>query len=193
MNGIDRIINVNPALQPAGATNPDVALGAIRSRVAAQGTDMVRRQSGSLLRRLFGPTSLKPALSVAMLIIRIVFGSWCLWQGSVALLSGTLSGMDIMLLISGVMIGLGLFTRVISSASMLICTYFICNALSQGNLLSAADLYTLIFAIFAMIGPGRYSFDSILRRNIFRSLRRRQIRQLLENRFSYRAFEFAQY
>ena len=193
MNGIDTIVNVNPAQQPAGAMNPDVAMGAIRSRVFAQGTDMARQQSGRTLRRLFGPTSLSSSVSMTLLAVRVAFGGWCMYEGASAIIDGGLSFFSIMMVFAGIMIGAGLFARLTAAGAGVISAYLLCSALSEGMPAIEPGLLTAAFAAMAFAGPGRFSFDSTLRRNIFRSLSRRQMQRLLDNRFSYRAYEFAQY
>lgn len=193
MNGVDTIVNVNPALQPAGAVNPDVAIGAIRNRAIAQGTVMARQQSGRMLRRIFGPTSLPVSTSIVLLVIRSLFGGWCVYQCVTDILSSGISVFPILMALTGIMIGAGAFTRMMASAGASVAAYAFCHALSEGLSVLEPGLFAAAFSFIALVGPGRFSFDSILRHNIFRTLSRRQMRRLLENRFSYRAMEFAEY
>ena len=193
MIGIDTIVYVTPALQPAGAMNPEVAMGAIRSRVAAQGQDMVRQQSGRTLRRLFGPTSLSSGLSYMLLVGRILIGGWCAREGVSTMVTDGFGIFPVLFIVASLLIGIGLFTRLTASAAALVSVYALCHLLSEGMPALNAGMLAAMFAVAALVGPGRYSIDARLRRKIFRWLSRREMDRLLNNRFSYRAYEFAHY
>ncbi len=193
MQGYDTVVSVNPALSPAGAMNPEVALGAIRNRVYAQGKAMARKQSGRMLRRLFGPTSVSAAMSVMMLVIRVAFGGWCLWEGISGMAAEGFGVLPVLFILASVLIGAGVFTRVTCSCGAAIAAYALCAALSEGQAWIEPAVLTMIFSGIALAGPGRISADILLRHNIFRSISRRNMQKLLDNRFSYRAYEFAHY
>ncbi|MDE6010694.1 MAG: hypothetical protein K2F87_04500 [Muribaculaceae bacterium] len=191
MNATDNIISVNPALQPVGALNPEVAMGAIRSRVYAQGTVLTRRKSGRMLRRLFGPTSLNSTLSMMLLAARMIFGLWMLTETFLDVMADGFGFATIGMAFLGMMVALGIGTRVCSLTAALFTGFIALTALSEGLAPGLAGLIAAATLFFALAGPGRYSFDARLRHSIFRMLRRRQMTRLMENRFSYRAFEFA--
>lgn len=191
MNAFEKVINVNPVQQPVGALNPEVAMGAIRRRVYAQSTDIARRKSGRMLRRIFGPTSLNSTLSIYLLIFRLAFGVWMLVEATSGMLAGGINIPSIAMIIAGMAVAFGCATRMVSATGTLVTLYVTFSAISEGIAPGILGILAIAFSFFAIAGPGRYSIDSILRHNIFRSIRRRQMSRLLANRFSYRAYEFA--
>lgn len=191
MHAFDTVINVNPAMKPAGALDPEVARGAIRSRVYRQGTAIARRTSGKMLRRVFGPTSFNKPVSLAILALRYAFAAWMLITAGSEILSSGVSLEAAAMIFAGVISALGFGMRVISFCGFVVTGYVTCHALRAGMPVGLMGYMVPAFALFAVTGPGRYSLDSKLRRNIFRMVCRRQARRLLANRFSYRAYEFA--
>lgn len=193
MKGYDTVISVNPALSPAGSKNPEVAMGVIRQRVYSQGKALARKESGRMLRRVFGPASVSTSKSIALLVMRSVFGGWCLWHSYELFVAVGLSIAPVMFIIAGLLIINGVFTRITALSGSIVSAYVMCACLSEGNPFMLWALLWGTFSLVALTGPGRFSVDIILRRNIFRSICRRNMHRLLDNRFSYRAYEYAHY
>lgn len=193
MNADVAIIKVNPAVDALGSLNKDMALNAIRMNVYKEGREAAKEKSGKLLRVLFGQTSVGINSSRTILITRMLFGIVMILGGFMigSELGNKYCAASVIGVVTGFMLLPGILTRVSLIISSLYMGYFALTGLVAGNI----EMIEMIMAsgslIFALIGPGRFSADAILRRNIFRMVRRRETHNLMERRFSYKAMQYA--
>ena len=180
MNTIS-IINVNPSEVPAGSRNPELTRFMLRRRLLRQGTLMARREAGvQLLHRLFGATSVSIAVSILLLFARLGMGIWLVLEGVAAPPSTGRIG----LILAGVAVAAGFLCRILMSAGALSAA----TMALYGVTLGYADMMPFGMAagcvLLALSGPGSYSLDSLMNSRIFRAVKRRKMRLLLQNRFS---------
>ena len=81
----------------------------------------------------------------------------------------------------------GIFTRATMTISALWMGYTALGSLMMGDVAVIELILAAGSAVMAYTGPGRYSVDANLRRQIFRIVKRRETRRIMEERFSYKA------
>lgn len=183
------ILNVNPGESALGFTDHDAAIAGMRRRFDKEGASIARKKSGSTLRLLFGDTSASKSQSMLLLWSRLSFGIALAVYGAITMTSLLSSGA--FLLILGIMLIPGFATRMTLAPTAFIYAVAAGMAIETGQFPVADLLIAAGSMIIAGVGPGRYSADAILRRKIFRAIRRYETRKLMERRFSYRAYEYA--
>jgi uncharacterized membrane protein len=189
------VINVNPGAIPAGALIPNLGLLSRRAKIFALGRSMARQKSGATLRCVFGHTGLGVAGSLVMLLVR--FGlSALMVMAAVALYAMDMLWGAAGMIAAAVVVAMGFLTRIMMLGFAAVAGYWV---VATGDYAGSMMIPYLLPAVvglallLALIGPGRLSCDSVMRRNIFRRVRRRQTRKLLEERFSYKAYHMARF
>ncbi|MDE6811263.1 MAG: DoxX family protein [Muribaculaceae bacterium] len=181
-------ISVNPAASTVGSLHPEACVNRMRRKVDIEGANLARRKSGAILRTIFGATSLAPAWSLLLQAVRIACGAFMIYNG---ISMGSFQLEAVFSMAVGMMLVLGLATRFVMVLSALV------YGVSSGLLIETGQLpvemisIAVVSVFLAVVGPGRYSLDAVLRRYIFRKVRRYETRKLMENRFSYRAYQYA--
>ncbi|MDE7080253.1 MAG: hypothetical protein K2O78_01165 [Muribaculaceae bacterium] len=176
------IINVNPSEAPAGSRNPELTRFMLRRRLLRQGAMMARRAAGvQMLHRLFGATSVSIAVSVLLLMVRIGVGVWLVLEGvSAPSVAGCVG-----LILAGIAVASGFLCRLLMSAGAICAGSWALYGLTLGF----ADMVPFVmvagFVLLALSGPGSYSLDSLMNSRIFRAVKRRKTRLLLQKRFSF--------
>lgn len=182
-------ISVNPAESTIGSLHPEACVNSLRRRVDMEGANLARRKTGGLLRALFGATSIAPSWSIILLTVRVAFSAFLLYCGisglseslvesvaEISIAALLLPGLATRFFMSASAVAFGLMSGMVFEAGMIPVTFLIIAGISL---------------LLAIAGPGRYSMDAILRRKIFRKIRRYETRKLMENRFSYKAYQYA--
>ncbi|MBD5369963.1 MAG: hypothetical protein HDR80_02305 [Bacteroides sp.] len=187
MDGTASIITVNPTAKPVGAMYPELGMSRVRSRFNAEGETLARERSGRQLRMWFGATGIRPGGSVALLALRLAVAVMLAMVVFPAVSGVTAAAA----LVAAASLVCGFGTRLIGGSAAVVFGLAACNELSLDLIPVLAAPSALMLGLIAYIGPGRYSTDSIVRRGLFRAIKRRETRRLLANRFSYRAFEYA--
>lgn len=189
MNAKVAVLNVNPAAQTAGSFGADSALRALRRNVYKEGSEVAKRKSGAPLRLAFGNTSMSESMSRRVMIARMLFGI-------VMILGGFMIGSElgckycatsVIGVVAGFMLLFGIFTRVSMSVTALGMGYAFLSAVSSGDMALIELIVGVGSAAMAYMGPGRYSMDALLRRKIYRIVKKRETHRLMEERFSYKA------
>lgn len=182
-------LNVNPAESTLGSINTVAGGNLLRRSMDIKGASIARRKSGRLLRAFFGSTSIPASRSLALLALRMVASAGFITLAVISFHSS--AGLAVSAIIFAVSSIFGLANR----AFMAIAAFTL--MLASGLTFEAGQLPWLypVMAIVSLIigatGPGRYSADAVLRRRIFRAIRRRETRRLMERRFSYRAYHYS--
>lgn len=181
------ILNVNPAALPAGSLNPEMSVSNLRKKMYHEGTVIAREKSGGRLRLLFGATGTAPAGSWILLAGRVLlsvavtcFGVAVGWSTAAVAIS----------IIAGVMISAGVATRPVAALSAIVFAVISAIGIEMGEIKVTAMLILLFGFLLAFAGPGRYSADAVMKRRIFRMVRRYEMRKLMERRFSYKAMQY---
>ncbi len=189
------VININPGASTSGNLNTEIGLSSIRMRVLKEGREMAKEKSGRTLRHIFGSTSMDAGMSKKVLMVRVVFGLCLTLEGILTCMySGlSVSSLGIISIISGLMLLPGILTRVSMSIATMIFGLSLLSGLSTGLPIMVDYINLAGCLFFALIGPGRFSADAIIRRKIFRTVRRRETHKLLERRFSYQAMQYADF
>ncbi len=183
-------LNVNPAAATVGSLHPEVYAKFMRRRVDSEGAKIAREKSGAKLRLLFGPTSARRGVSKALLGWRIVFGMALVAYGLFTM--SAMPVVSVMALVAGCLSVPGFMSRVSMTVLAVAFAVVSLSAFGNGEIPVVSILLACGSMVTAICGPGCYSADAILRRRIFRSIRRRETHKLMERRFSYRAYELAQ-
>lgn len=181
------VITVNPTSRPLGSLYPEIGLARVRTRYHAEGTRLAREHSGRQLRMWFGSTGLKPVAATCMLVLR--------WIAAVALFVVVLPAMSgvmaVMTVLAALSLVSGTATRIICGGAAVGFALLACGEMSADLIPLLTLPSAAVLALIARIGPGRYSADAFIRRSLFRRVKRYQTRRLLANRFSYRAYQYA--
>lgn len=189
MNNAEVItLTVNPAESTVGALHPEACIKRMRRKADIEGATLARKKSGGLLRSLFGQTSVSPARSVVILVLRVLFGA-CLALHGYLLLDSQVILAVFSMAAAGLLL-LGLAMRSVMTASAL-CFAILSGMSIEGGVFPQTELLIAVMSVgLAFSGPGRYSIDALLRKWIFRSIRRYETRKLMQRRFSYRAYRY---
>ncbi|MBD5176202.1 MAG: DoxX family protein [Bacteroidales bacterium] len=183
------ILNVNPAEATMGSLHPEAAINRMRRKMDLEGASLARKKSGGMLRAFFGSTSLSPARSGMLLTLRVLFGAFMVYFGYMSLEGSVILAVASALF--GLLLVAGFLTRFSMIASALTFGILSGMAFEAGQMPETTLLIAVMSIGMAFIGPGRYSADALLRRRIFRSIRRYETRKLMERRFSYRAYQYS--
>lgn len=189
MNAKVAVLNVNPAASAAGTFSADGALSALRRRVYRESSEIAKQKSGRALRLAFGNTSMSETASRRVMVMRMLYAI-------VMILGGFMIGSElgykycapsIFAVVAGFMLLPGIFTRATMTISALWMGYTALGSLMMGDVAVVELILAAGSAVMAYTGPGRYSVDANLRRQIFRIVKRRETRRIMEERFSYKA------
>lgn len=184
-------LTVNPGKATIGALHSERCMKLLRRKADVEGATLARRKSGALLRALFGATSISAARSRTLLALRILFGAYLIFHG--VLDSGAAMLEAVFSMAAGGALILGVATRFVMTASAL-CFAIMSGMIFEGGGIPQTELLiALMSTALALSGPGSYSIDALLRHSIFRSIRRYETRKLMQRRFSYRAYQYADY
>ena len=191
MNTDSYVVRVNPAESTLGSMFPQApALGAFRKTIYSGGVPVQKDDTGKWVRLLFGPVPRSARYGKVLAINRMLFGIFlCLYGfifGSAPLMA--FSPMAVFPIVAGVLLICGLFTRVVmfslSAVFMVMAFNPDVNIVMGGAEIIAAGVSFML----AFIGPGRYSADSMIRRNVFRIVRKTRARRQEALRNSYKAY-----
>ncbi len=184
------ILNVNPAEATLGSLHPEAAINRMRRRVDIEGDSLARRKSGGMLRALFGATSTAPAGSLILLTARVLGALGMAWMAYDAFLSSNLL-IAVSCAVLSLDLILGFATRFFLIAGAALFGIMSGLALEAGQTPLLYGSIAIVSIVLAIAGPGRYSLDAILKRKIFRSIRRYETHKLMERRFSYKAYQYS--
>ena len=187
------VVNVNPSASALGSVNVESGMRAIRMRVLREGRAAARQKSGATLRLVFGNTSASERQSRPLMIGRMLFGIAMILGGFMigSELGARFCSLSIFGVICGFMLIPGVLTRVSLTLGAAWFGFIGLESLSMGSPAFLELMLACGSVAFAVMGPGRFSADSILRRRIFRVVKRRETHRLMERRFSYKAMEYA--
>lgn len=195
MNTNVSVINVNPGASTLGSLHAGSGLSSIRREVYKEGRELAKEKSGTLLRLAFGPMAMGNSLGKPLLVFRMLFGIGMILGGFMigSELGARFCCTSVLAVVAGFMLIPGLLTRVSMSVCAVVFGYVGLESLAMPSL---GLIELLLFAgclAIAIAGPGKYSADAILRRKIFRMIKRRETRKLMDRRFSYQAMKYAEY
>lgn len=182
-------VSVNPAAATIGSLYPEVCVNSLRRKVDLEGATLARQKSGATLRLLFGTTSFSSFLSSLILAIRVVGSSMLFYYGLRCFAMSPVVG--ILSIAIGMSLIFGFAMRMITFVAAIGFGIFSYHLIESGMMPNDIMTISLGCLIMSAAGPGRYSADAIMRRGIFRKIRRYETRKLMENRFSYRAYQYA--
>lgn len=183
------ILNVNPAESAMGSLNPEACMNLMRRKMDLKGASLARRKSGGMLRAFFGPTSLPASRSVMLLVFRVLFGISMLYYGFISIPESAIFATAT--IIFGLLLIAGVATRFTSALYGAASVIMWGGALESGLMPVSGLIVAVLSLAAAFAGPGRYSLDAVIRRRIFRAVRRYETRKLMERRFSYRAYQYS--
>lgn len=192
------VISVNPSQKTLGSLHPEMLDKVARGcRVSTASSDASIKSAVNLF---FGISKNSLPVSGKMFAVRAIASAWFI-------ISGIASGVDFALfnagalnIILGGMIFLGLFTRVSALAAIgMLLTSFTMNDVLTMDFAAfvSANAITLISSgvcmMVAIMGPGFYSTDQIIRRSIFKGIKNYNKNRAVhsaEMRLSYKAFQY---
>lgn len=194
---ISDVISVDPCRITEGAKHPELAARFLRkSRMMAKTATPSKR---GFLNFLFA--SLAPGVNrhgVQMLLVRLCFSAIFIVSGSFILSGETVApatGIEpyyfaLAEIVVGSMLALGLFARV----AMLVATAGFGFLAAEAIIAGVFDMTWLLctcgsFA-FLLMGVGKYSCDTLIRKSIIKAAMRRR-RRLGARRMSYKAFLYS--
>ncbi|MDE6409200.1 MAG: hypothetical protein K2K81_03005 [Muribaculaceae bacterium] len=189
------VISINPAQSAKSALHPEVFERIAREYRVDSEMTKINLSAKKTINFAFGINKrITRSISVKLLSVRAVAGlgliGFSMFQG----LSLSSFSLTWMMLILGVSLLSGLFTRFSSLISFGIFSYFgTMTALATGSLDYACIAASLISLVFMITGPGKFSTDQIIRRSLFRYAKnhaRAKAIKLAENRLSYRAMRY---
>lgn len=190
------VISINPALQTKASLNPDIF---DKINIEPRHIDMRVRTASEKFSRLksrlnffFGLRGHMPRpMSAKLFALRLLMGGLLIALGLAGGFTAPAFNVATCELILGVALILGFFTRMVSFAAFAVFATFATVA-AIGGYIDLADIVPGVVALmFCVIGPGKYCIDSLMRRGMVLSARRR-MRRRAEDRLSYRAFALSQ-
>lgn len=175
-----KIISIDPSRSPSGVVDPEMTLRFMRRRGIVQS---VKEQQNSLMADVVFGTSASRFASKMLLGARLVV-SGLLIAGAIMSLTvtgfdGMSAGISIVSILGSILIASGLFERLVAATGSVIClvSLFISPSIICGLLLVS-------LLLLAICGPGRFSVDRALQRQLKKHLLNRSERSLDD----YRAF-----
>lgn len=200
MNASAITLTVNPSAKTLGNLNPDCAENAAlrvlnnsalrRRRLSSKMVMAETRRRCRWVRMVWGGTAASKRTSTFLLACRWAFAA-VLVVYSLTALGGTTA--MIVGLAAAASMAVGCFERVAMYASAVFFSVVAINVLETAATLPVLTIMSavalpLVCLVMAIAGPGRYSLDAIVRRNIYRSVRRRQERSFSVSLDSYKAY-----
>lgn len=169
-----KIISVDPGIKTLGELNiNEINLTRLSRTISNPGRKSTFKNT---LNMVFGINSRTDAgISSKMFGLRLIGGTLMTALGALSLSGSAMVALPHMLTVACLAFGISLltgsFTRLISMATACIALFTAYTAFSAGSL-DTVSLMTAMLGIGAcVIGPGHYSADSLMRRQIFRLYR----------------------
>lgn len=193
-------ISVDPGRLTAGALYStgtkriiSKAAGAINVNVAVTS----KKKVSDFLFASYAPGAYR--YGIRILVFRCIWSAILIAYG-VMLFTGTLvspnggfpaSQLGVAIGTVGVIMLLGIMTRPVSLVATVVCGAWAVEGISGGVFSLDAFSTTLVFLIFAVSGPGKFSSDFLIKKSLYRrAIRHRNRRR--EDRLSYKAFSTMQ-
>lgn len=202
MNRIN-VISVNPGHNTLGALNPENFVNKTRENLRYTSDLYEKVEEGAIsshkkfgikkrLNFFFGinsETGVKT--SAKLLVCRTLFSAYLISWSILSFSSVPVEVISAFLVVGGLLL-IGLFSRVASFGGFVASTVLATmQFINNGTLNESLSLLAITCLVFSLLGPGRISLDSILRKQIFRISKLMAIkksRRIAEDRLSYKAF-----
>lgn len=195
MSNVDAlIVKVNPGATTLGALNPGSIAGKFRKNVLNEGYSNQGVSVRKLFRVVFGPTGIAASTSRVILTARMMTGIFMILSGFIlgSQLGYAYHPIATFAVMAGGMLIPGIATRLTMAAGVVIFAVAGFGMSLPGTIPGVELILSGLCLLMALAGPGRFSSDAVIRRNIFRWLRRRDMRIGIEQRASYKAFHYAE-
>ncbi|MDE5790423.1 MAG: hypothetical protein K2H96_04240 [Muribaculaceae bacterium] len=189
------VISINPAQSAKSALHPEVFERIAREYRVDKEMTQINLSAKKTINFAFGINkNVSRSMSVNLLVARAVAGfglvGFAFYQG----LTFSTFSLSWAMLMLGFSLLCGLFTRVSSFISLGFFGYVATMAtIATGTPDFASLVPALISMVFMISGPGKFSADQIMRRNLFKFAKnhaRAKAIKLAENRLSYRAMRY---
>lgn len=196
MDGIN-VISINPGQTTKAAMHPEVFERIAREyKLNTQEAQSrhVFRDCVNFVLGLNGKIS--SGMSAKLLSIRLIMGAGIISMGIFASSLGLSEMTGMVSIIFGGLLSIGLVSRLTSTIALGYFGYIVGISAAIGSIDAMAILPALVALISMIMGPGFYSCDQLIRKSIFRNVRRNAVRkkkQLAEDRLSYKAFASTNY
>lgn len=183
-------ISVNPSKATLGRVHEEAVEKLIRASVIERtGTKAARSEVISIV--FPGTKSGLKQFRNYSLPLRTLFATILIVSGLTIVQGNAIGynslGTGIVEMVAGALLAIGLLTRPV----MLLASIFfgIAGAIGMRNGITDLNLFSLMFgsAIFASIGSGKYSFDTMIRSALCRNFRRK----IIDKSMGYKAFQYA--
>ncbi len=193
------VISVNPAQKTLGALHPEMLDKVARGcRVSNASSESGIKTAVNLF---FGISKNSLSVSGKMFAARLIASAWFIMTGIALGIDFSLFNTGAVSIILGSMIFLGLFSRVssLTAATILVTSISMTDVLSMDfasfiSIHSIQILSAAVCLIVAVMGPGFYSIDQLIRRSIFKGIKKynkNRAAHSAEMRLSYKAFQYA--
>lgn len=185
-----RVITVDPGRPAAGEYFPEATTAwrryrFLQSRPAASRTT---RNLINFISGISGPhTGMTATRDSFALAGRLTLGGFLI---VCSFLSGV-NGVSILLASLGVALVVGLLTRISAFAFGVMEIAQCWIVYKTGDISVGYGLLAIASLVVAWMGPGHISADAIIRHRLFRSIKRRRDRKLMEKRLSYEAWKYS--
>lgn len=194
MNNIN-VISINPAQSAKGALHPEVFERIAREYRVNRDTAKINVSSKRAINFLFGINKgITTRQSAALFSTRSILGLGMTACGIISGITLTAFTPATMMVVLGVSLFSGLFTRLTSAAAMGVFGFFSAMSYLSGMMPDITVIASFAIALlFMVVGPGRFSIDQIMRQAMYKSAKRRaraRAIKLAENRLSYRAIQY---
>lgn len=187
-----RVISVNPANLTRGELHPE-AWEASFKKVSEIVSGSKLPKSCEISNFIFGINrSTTRKKSSFLVLIRLVASALIITSAVMTFSSVAVPGLGYSLLALGLIAMFGICLRPLSAVAAG-WTGYLAVTLVHGSINPILAGVCLLSIILAILGPGRFSIDSLLRRTVFNHERRRRnaARKAAEMRLSYKAFLYA--
>ncbi len=157
-----KVISINPSRTPSAASNPELTLRFMRRRGVIKG--VYEQRNAQVAETVFGAKASKGA-SKLLLVARLAVGLLLVGAGAAALCGSAFVAMSavasLIAIVGGACLATGLFERAIAGVGFLICMVSLMSVFTLGTAMLGLSLLLL-----AIAGPGRYSVDRRLQKNL---------------------------
>lgn len=193
MNADVMIVRVNPGASTLGALNPGSIAGKFRKNVLKGVYSQTEITTRKVVKLVFGATGIASAPSRVLLVGRMLAGIFMVLAGFI--LGSQLGYAYHATAVFSVAVGMALIPGVATRLSMICATvwFFVAGfGMSlPGTIPGVEIILGSLSLVLAVTGPGRFSADAVMRKNIFKSLHRRSSRIGEQLRSSYKAYQYA--
>lgn len=202
MNRIN-VISVNPGQNTLGALNPENFVNKTRENLRYTSDLYEKVEAGAMsshkkfgikkrLNFFFGINSETGVKTSAKLLVsRVLFAAYLISWSLLSLSSVPVEVVCAYLVVGGLLL-IGLFSRVATFCGFMASSAFVAmQFINNGILNESLSLLAISCLVFSLLGPGRISVDSFLRKKIFRISKLvaiKKSRRIAEDRLSYKAF-----